>query len=149
MATTAEKIATNYPIPTYRFKVIVGSEEMAFSAVSGLELGVETIEYKDGTGQVCRMPGQRQPLTITLRRGVFKGRSQLYDWINSISLNQVEKKDISISLTNDAGNELLVTWNITDAFPTRLSAPSFDASSNEVAVEEMTLSADRLAVVFH
>lgn len=149
MAIPATQIATDYPIPTYRFKVTVGSDEMAFNAVSGLELGVETIEYKDGTGQICLMPGQRQSLTITLRRGVIKGRSQLYDWINSISLNQVDKKDISISLTDDAGSNLLVTWNVTDAFPTKLSAPSFDASSNEVAIEEMTLSADRMTVVFH
>lgn len=149
MATAAAQMATDYPIPTYRFKVAVGAEEMACNAVSGLELSVETIEYKDGTGQVCRMPGQRQPLTITLRRGVFKGRGQLYQWINSISLNQVEKKDISISLTNDAGNELLVTWNVTDAWPTRLSAPNFDASSNEIAIEEITLTADRLTVEFH
>ncbi|MCG1040908.1 MULTISPECIES: phage tail protein [Burkholderiaceae] len=149
MASTAAGIATTYPIPTYRFKVVVGSEEMACSAVSGLELGVETIEYKDGTGAVRRMPGQRQALHITLRRGVVKGKSQLYDWINSISLNQVEKKDMSISLTSEAGDALLVTWNVTDAFPTKLSAPHFDASSNEVAIEEVSLTADRLTVEFH
>lgn len=92
MARTAAQTALDCPIPTYRFKVSIGADEMAFSAVSGLDIGFDTIEYKDGSGHTCSMPGQRQTLTITLRRGVVKGRSQLYDWINSISLNQVEKK---------------------------------------------------------
>lgn len=149
MAVTADEIAVTYPIPTYRYRVTVGTSEMAFSAVSGLEVGFSTIEYKDGLGNWFQMPGQSQAVNISLRRGVVIGRSQLYDWINSISLNQVEKKDISISLTNDSGSDLLVTWNIVNAFPTKLSAPSFDANSNEVAIEELSLLADRLTVQFH
>lgn len=149
MATTVDQIATTYPIPTYRYRVAVGDQEMTFSAVSGLEVSYETIEYKDGTGGVFRMPGQSTPVHITLRRGMVVGKSQLYDWISSISLNQVEKKDISISLTNASGNELLVTWNISNAFPTKLSAPNFDASSNEVAIEELSLLADAVTSKFH
>jgi phage tail-like protein len=149
MATTVDQIATTYPIPTYRYRVAVGDQEMAFSAVSGLEVSYETIEYKDGTGGVFRMPGQSTPVHITLRRGLVVGKSQLYDWISSISLNQVEKKDISISLTNESGNELLVTWNVSNAFPTKLSAPNFDASSNEVAIEELSLLADAVTSKFH
>ncbi|SDY37786.1 conserved hypothetical phage tail region protein [Pseudomonas sp. NFIX28] len=122
---------------------------MAFSAVSGLEVSYETIEYKDGAGGVYRMPGQAAPVNITLRRGVVVGQSQLYDWISSTSLNQVEKKDISISLTNESGSGLLVTWNISNAFPTKLSAPDFDAASNEVAIEELSLLADAMTIKFH
>jgi phage tail-like protein len=95
------------------------------------------------------MPGQAQSVTLTLKRGVMPKNSQLYDWMNSISLNRVEKKDISISLTNEAGQELLVTWNVSNAFPTKLSAPSLDAASNEVAFEELSLAADRVTVNFH
>ncbi|TMU74669.1 phage tail protein [Pseudomonas fluorescens] len=149
MATTVDQIATTYPIPTYRYRVAVGDQEMAFSAVSGLEVSYETIEYKDGTGGVFRMPGQGAAVNITLRRGMVVGKSQLYDWISSISLNQVEKKDISVSLTNASGSELLVTWNISNAFPTKLSSPNFDASSNEVAIEELSLLADAVTTKFH
>ncbi|KAF8929592.1 hypothetical protein BGZ52_002037 [Haplosporangium bisporale] len=149
MDKTADQIAASYPIPTYRFRVRVGDEEAAFQRVSGLDMGTETIEYKDGMGGVFHMPGQRQGLNISLNRGVVNGQKQFYEWINSISLNQVEKKDISISLTNDAGDMLLVTWNLSNAFPTKLSAPSFDASSNEVAIEELSLVADRVTVVSH
>lgn len=92
------------------------------------------------------MPGQRQPSSITLRKGVFPKDSELFDWINSISLNKVEKKDITISLTDDAGTTLLFTWNVSNAFPTSLTSPSLDATSNEAAVQEMTLMADRVTM---
>ncbi|WP_237577917.1 phage tail protein [Mycetohabitans sp. B6] len=39
----------------------------------------------------------------------------------------MEKKDISISLTDEAGKELLVTWNVSNAFPTKLTAPNQQA----------------------
>lgn len=149
MALDSKTMAATYPIPTYRFTVTVGKEQMAFSSVSGLEQSVEKIEYKDGLGGLYQMPGQAQSVTLTLKRGVMPKNSQLYDWMSSISLNRVEKKDISISLTDEAGKELLVTWNVSNAFPTKLTAPSLDATSNEVAFEELSLAADRVTVNFH
>ncbi|RKP55963.1 phage tail protein [Pararobbsia silviterrae] len=146
MATTADQIASTYPIPTYRFVVSLGGEDIAFNNVSGLNINYDTIEYRDGVGHWFKMPGQRQLVNITLRKGVFPGESALYDWINSTSLNQVEKKDITISLTDDAGTTLLLTWNVSNAFPTGLTLPALDATSNEIAIEELTLMADRITV---
>jgi phage tail-like protein len=138
MATTADQIAASYPIPTYRFVVSLGSENVSFNSVSGLNITYDTIEYRDGVGNWFKMPGQSQATSITLRKGIFPGDSALYDWINSITLNKVEKKDITISLTDDAGTTLLITWNVSNAFPTSLTSPSLDATSNEAAVQELT-----------
>ncbi|WP_429498328.1 phage tail protein [Robbsia andropogonis] len=147
MSATQMDIENQYPIPLYRFKVTVGDlGDMAVAGVSGLELAFDTIEYRDGAGGWFRMPGQRQTINLTLRRGLFKGDKKLYDWINSITLNRVEKRDISVSLTNEVGTEILVAWNVANAFPTKLSAPSFDATSNEIAVAEMSLMADRVTM---
>ncbi|NHB95190.1 phage tail protein [Photorhabdus stackebrandtii] len=146
MSTTPEQIAVEYPIPTYRFVVSIGDEQIPFNSVSGLDISHDVIEYKDGTGNYYKMPGQRQGINISLRKGVFSGDTKLFDWINSIQLNQVEKKDISISLTNAAGTEILMTWSVANAFPTSLTSPSFDATSNEVAVQEITLTADRVTI---
>ena len=149
MATTALEISEMCPIPTYRFVVTVGDVAMAFSEVSGQSQTVQTIDYRDGTGHWCLMPGQRQPVNITLRRGMAKRRKELSDWFNSISFNTVDKKDILISLTDETGTELLITWNVSNAFITALNGPSLSASGNEVAMEEVTLMADRLKVEFH
>jgi phage tail-like protein len=149
MSTTADQISASYPIPTYRFVVSVGNEDIPFNNVSGLDIKFDTIEYRDGTGNWFRMPGQRQTTTITLKKGVFPGDSIMYDWINSISLNKVEKKDITISLTDDAGTRLLLTWNVSNAFPTSFTSPALDATSNEAAVQELTLMADRVTIQTH
>lgn len=149
MSVDEKVIANTYPIPTYRFVVSVGKEQMSFSTVSGLDQSVQLVTYKDGTGGLFQMPGQIEPLTITLKRGVMPKKSQLYEWFNAISFNRVEKKDLSISLTNETGSVLLVTWSVMNAFPTKWTGPSLDATSNEVAFEELTLAADRLTVKFH
>ncbi|MGV3344490.1 phage tail protein [Enterobacteriaceae bacterium LUAb1] len=146
MATTTDEIAVQYPIPTYRFVVTLGDEQIPFTSASGLDITHDTIEYRDGTGNWFKMPGQRQAVNITLSKGIFPGDTALYDWINSVQLNQVEKKDIMISLTNDAGTEVLMSWNVSNAFPTSLTSPSFDATSNEVAVQQVTLMADRVTI---
>jgi len=144
MATTTAEIAAQYPIPTYRFVVTVGNEQIPFTSASGLDITYDTIEYRDGTGSWYKMPGQRQSVSITLSKGVFPGKNALYEWVNSVQLNQVEKKDIIISLTNEAGTEVLLSWTVVNAFPTSLTSPSFDATSNEIAVQQITLMADRV-----
>lgn len=149
MSTAADKIAAEYPIPSYRFVVSLGDEKVPFKSVSGLDIKYDSIEYKDGTGNRYYMPGQLQKVSITMSKGVFAGKNTLYDWISSISLNRVEKKDLMISLTNESGSELLVTWNVLNAFPTGLTAPSFDATSNDIAVQEITLEADRVTMQTH
>ena len=147
MATTVDDIKAEYPIPVYRFVVTLGDESMAFSEVSGLDIGYETITYKDGLGKK-HMPGQASDVNITLKRGVVRARSQFFDWINETSLNLINKKDITVSLTNETGDEPLVTWKVTNAFPKKLTAPTFNGSSNEVSVESLELMADDVTIEF-
>lgn len=147
MATTKDDIKAEYPIPVYRFVVTMGDESIAFSEVSGLDIGYETITYKDGLGKK-HMPGQPSDVNITLKRGIVRTKSQFFDWINETSLNLINKKDITVSLTNENGEEPLVVWTVTNAFPKKLTAPSFNGSSNEVAVETLELMADSVAIEF-
>lgn len=148
MATTAQDIANEYPIPVYRFVVSFGEESIPFSEVSGLDIGVDTITYKDGLGKI-HMPGQKTDVNITLKRGLVRQKSQFYDWISSMSLNLVDKKDITVSLTNETGTEPLVTWKVMNAFPKKLTAPSVNGSSNEASVESLELMADDVLMEFH
>ncbi|ROS01082.1 phage tail-like protein [Sinobacterium caligoides] len=149
MTIKASEIANNYPILTYRYRITVGEEVMAFSKVSGLKTSREEIDYKDGMGGRVSMSGEKSDLDFTLSRGVVSKESQLWAWLNQASTNRLEKKDISISLINETGTELLITWNILNAFPTGLSAPDFDSTSNDVALEELSLSADSMTIEYH
>jgi len=88
-------------------------------------------------------------INITLKRGVVRKKSAFFDWINEISLNLIDKRDMTVSLTNETGDEPLVTWTVTNAFPKKLTAPSFNGSSNEVAVETLEMMADTVTIAFN
>ncbi|MBQ4852417.1 phage tail protein [Pseudoalteromonas sp. MMG012] len=148
MATARTDIEAEYPIPVYRFVVSFGEESIPFSEVSGLDIGFETITYKDGHGKK-HMPGQPTDVNITLKRGLVRQKSQFYDWISSISLNLVDKKDITISLTNEDRSQPLVTWKVINAFPKKLTAPSINGGSNEASVESLEMMADDIKIEFH
>ncbi len=154
MATTQEDIKATYPLPVYNYKVDIGQDTVAFSEVSGLNIGYETTVYKESNTEsgkagprVFRMPTQASNTTLTLKKGLVPAKSQaaLYDWINSIRTNQVIKKDILISLCDETG-KAVVSWTVSNAFPTKLVVPTFDAKSNDVAIESLELMADGVSI---
>jgi phage tail-like protein len=152
MALTKDQIRTDYPLLIYNYRVDIDNTSISFSEVSGLELSFETITYREShkvSGKsgpnIMYMPGMIQPVNISLKKGLVAGVSMkvFYDWINSIELNRVDKKDILVHLLDETGTTV-VSWKCIDAFPTKLTAPTFDANSNEVAVESMELMASRV-----
>lgn len=153
MALTKADIKNNYPLPVYNYKVDVAGETIGFSEVSGLNRSYETITYKEsktegGAGpNTMRMPGQTTDVNITMKKGYVKAKNieKLYNWINGTALNQIEKKDITVSLCDEAG-EPVVTWTVLNAFPTKLEAPSFNATTNEAAIESMELVVDLVSM---
>jgi phage tail-like protein len=152
MAMTKEQIKTTYPLPVYNYKVEIDGKTVGFSEVSGLSVGYETSTYVESavTGVGPRrmyMPSQRKPATVTLKKGVVSGVSvpTLFAWINSIQLNRVDKKDIYVRLCDESG-AAVVSWKVLNAFPTKLDAPAFTASSNDAAIESMELMADGVMV---
>jgi phage tail-like protein len=154
MAVSKDDIKTVYPLPVYNYRVEIGSDAVAFSEVSGLSIGYETTTYKESPVEsgkpgprVMRMPAQASDTTITLRKGVVPAVSikVLYDWLKGVQTNQIDKKDISVSLCNESG-EAVISWKVINAFPTKLEAPSFDANSNDAAIESMELTADGIVI---
>ena len=152
MALTKDQIISDYPLPAYNYRVDIDTTTVAFSEVSGLEITLDTITYSESpvaSGKagpnVMTMPGNKKPLTITLKKGFVKTKSlaALYNWIAAIQLNRVDKKDITVHLCDEKGDSV-VRWKVIDAFPTKLTAPSFSATSTEVAIESMELSASSL-----
>lgn len=149
MATSVEDIKNKYPIPVFYYRVTIGDNDaIAFSEVSGLSIEYETITYKDGLSYKegnKYMPGLIAPINLTLQKGIVKADSFLFDWFDTIRLNTVEKRDVRIDLLNE-NDEPTVSWLVRDAFPKKLNAPSFNASSNEVAIESLELMATTLTV---
>ncbi len=151
MATSVKDIKDKYPIPVFYYRVtIAGEDAIAFSEVSGLSIEYETITYRDGMSYrdgAKYMPGLNSPINLTLQKGIVKKDSFLFDWISTVRLNTVEKRDVRIDLLDETGTAV-VSWTVTDAFPKKLDAPSFNATSNEVAIESLELMASTLKVEY-
>jgi phage tail-like protein len=151
MADTVDDIKNKYPIPVFYYRVTIGDDDShAFSEVSGLSIEYETITYRDGLS--CKegakyMPGLGTAVNLTLQKGVVRADSYLLTWINTVNLNTVEKRDIKIDLL-DEKEQPVVSWTVTKAFPIKLDAPSFNANSNEVAIESLELMANDLKVEY-
>lgn len=154
MALSKEEIKSTYPLPAYNYRVEIGTATVAFSSVSGLSVDYETTTYKESATEngsvgprVMYMPAQASAVNVSLKKGLVRGVSVkvLYDWISATQLNQTEKKDIYVRLCDEAGAPV-ISWKVTNAFPTKLEAPSFEADSNDVAVESMDLMADAVFV---
>jgi phage tail-like protein len=154
MALSKDQIRVDYPLPIYNYRVDIGPDTVAFSEVSGLEYALETITYNESQvvpgiagPNTLHMPSWQKPLNITLKKGYVKGKSiaALYNWISDTELNRIDKKDITVHLCDEKGNSV-VRWRIIDAFPTKLSAPAFNAGGNEAAIETMELMASSLVM---
>ncbi|HWN70706.1 MAG TPA: phage tail protein [Haliangium sp.] len=150
MALTKDNIRTDYPLPVYNYRVEIGSEAVAFAEVSGLTISYESTVYKESPTasgapgpRTMQMPAQRTPPTITLKKGIVRSTSikVLYDWIKTVQINQIEKKDVFVRLCDEKG-DAVISWKISNAFPTKLDAPTFDAKSNDAAIQTMELKAD-------
>ena len=144
MATKKQDIIDNYPLPAYNYQVIIdGLETMSFSDVSGLEVDHEHVLYRHGFSWIVGdhlIRAQRKPINVTLKRGVVKSRSYLYDWIKS-----GDKRDIRIELCDESGLAV-VSWEVSRALPFKLDAPTFSASASEVAIESLDLIAHDLNI---
>ena len=154
MALSKDDIRTAYPLAVYNYRVEIAGSAVAFSDVSGLSIGYETSTYKESPTaagapgpRMMIMPGQRNAAKITLKKGIVRGVSikALFGWISTITINQVEKKDIFIRLCDENG-AAVISWKVVNAFPTKLDAPTFDAKSNDAAIESMELTADFVSI---
>lgn len=137
-----------YPLPKFHFQVQWGGTKIGFTEVTGLEVTTEKIEYRDGASKEyhkVRMPGMQTFGDLTLKRGVFAGDNEYYDWWNTVALNTVERRDITISLLNEA-HEPVVVWKVKNAWPTKVTSTDLNASGNETAIETLVLTHEGLTM---
>ncbi len=137
-----------YPIPKFHFRLEWGGAKIGFTEVTGLDISNDVIEYRDGATpeySKIKMPGLRKFSNITMKRGTFKGDNDFYAWFNTIQLNNVERRDITISLLNE-NHEPVVVWKVKRAFPVKVTSTDLKADGNEVAIESLELAHEGLSI---
>jgi phage tail-like protein len=137
-----------YPLPVFHFQVEWGGTNIGFSEVSGLNIETQLIEYRDGASpeySSIKMPGIPKYGNITLKRGIVPDDNEFFDWLNTTSLNKVERRDLTISLLNEA-HEPVMSWKAKNAFPVKIEGAGLKATGNEVAIESIEVAHEGLMI---
>ncbi len=141
-------MATAYPLVKFHFQVEWSGTKIGFSEVSGLDVETEVVEYRDGASpeySKIKMPGMQKFSNITLKRGTFATDNEFYNWWNTVKLNTIERRDITISLLNEE-HEPVVTWKVKNAWPAKVQSTDLKADGNEVAIESMEIVHEGLTI---
>ncbi|HMV13477.1 MAG TPA: phage tail protein [Nitrosomonas sp.] len=133
------------PYKNFRFLLeIDGITQAGFSDCSGFGSNVEVVEYREGgeAPTVRKLPGKTSYPDITLKWGITDSRD-LYDWHLSAINGNLVRKNGSIILQDDLGQEK-VRWNFFTAWPSKYDGPDLSAKGNDVAIDTLTISCERL-----
>jgi phage tail-like protein len=135
----------NDPYKNFHFLVeLDGIIQAGFSEASGFGSNIEVIEYREGgdTISVRKLPGKVSYTDITLKWGITDS-SELYDWHRAAVNGQIQRKNGSIILLDDLGAEK-IRWNFFNAWPSKWDGPDFNAKGNDVAIDALTVSCERV-----
>ena len=75
----------------------------------------------------------------------MKADNEFAAWLNTVKLNQVQRRDLVISLLNEE-HQPVMTWKVHNAFPVKVEGPQLKASGNEVAIESIEVAHEGLEV---
>jgi phage tail-like protein len=135
------------PYRSYNFLVeIDGITRAGFRECAGLGSGSAPIEYREGDDRQLttrKLPGLVSYPNITLSRGVTDD-PELWQWREQVARGQVSRRNGSIVLLDDTGEEKL-RWNFREGWPTSWSGPSFDATGSDLAIEQLEIAHEGLS----
>ena len=127
---------------------------MGFTEVSGLDFETEVIEYREGNNMKynkSKQPGLTKYSNVTLKRGTFLGDFDYYEWWKNTYYFQENtgghtfRTNVLIQLM-DEQHKPIITWNLANAWPTKVQATDLKADANEVAIESIELVHEGLTI---
>jgi phage tail-like protein len=118
-----------------------------FKECSGLESTIDVEEYKEGgnNSAVLKFPTRASASPIQLKRGIT-ANDDLWAWHNGFILGRGKRRDGLIVLQNEARDPVKV-WAFYRGIPTKYTGPSLNATENEVALEQLEIVHEGLALV--
>lgn len=145
------------PYGAFNFKVTADrfgeadSVQGGFSEVSGLGIEVTVADYRNGNDPENH--ARKIPLTfksgdVTCKRGLI-GTNSFFAWIKDVrdGVQANMRATVTIELLDEAHSATVMTWRLTNAFPSKYTGPPLKAAGGtEVAMEELVLSYEKLDV---
>jgi phage tail-like protein len=125
----------------YNFLVeIDGITRAGFQECSGLDSSQDPIDYREGTGQALtprKPPAPAKFSSIVLKRGITSD-AELWEWRRKATEGKIERKSGSIVLLDETG-KTKTRWNFREGWPAKWTGPTFNATTNEVAIETLEI----------
>ena len=142
-----------YPFRVFRYRVEMGGFARAgFSEVSGMNLSIDPIEYREGNdlrNTPRKFPGLTKFGNVTLKWGTSDDTDFL-NWIHKVAPNNAEgPKDgrqvqqVTITLIDDAGNDG-PAWELINAWPVGYNVPDLSGLGGDVAISSLELCCEGL-----
>jgi phage tail-like protein len=76
---------------------------------------------------------------ITLRRGITSSMD-IWQWRKLVEDGNIDDARINVTIEMRAADgQVIASWNLTQAWPCKISGPSANATNNEIGIEELTL----------
>lgn len=145
MTLTREQQRPSYPLAAYNFRVTVDGTALSFAKVSGLQRVHHTLVYQHGLsfleGQMLARYHYAKYIDVTLERGSTIGGKFIYEW-----LEDRKPRGMEVQLCDAAGAAVLI-WRVARAVAVQVTAPTFDASTQEVAIESLQVKAAGITIV--
>ena len=137
-----------YPLPKFHFQVEWGGTKLGFTEITGLDVETSPIEYREGSMNefnVIKFPGMQKYGNITMKRGIFRGDNEYFDWWNTVSLDKVERRDLTISLLNEE-HEPVMVWRVKNAWPCKVQSTDLKSDDSNVAIETLEVCHEGLVM---
>jgi len=143
------------PYGQFNFLVTLGqiggdpnAPDAGFQEISALGMEVGVAEYRYGNHKLnntLKVTGLGKSTDVTLKRGVM-GTKTVYEWFDRIRNGQNDLQTVRIELRNEENSETVQTWILTNAQVIKFTTGTLNARSNEIAMEELTLTFERMEV---
>ena len=134
------------PYRNFRFRLeIDGLDAGSFSEVSGFDATMDVVEYRAGDDPAItptKLPGLIKYGNITLKWGAAE-TMVLYDWLIDITEGTIEKKTVTLTALDEEGSPA-ASWRCINDWPVKYTAPDFNGTSSEVAIETIELAHEGL-----
>ena len=140
------------PYVQFNFLVDLGTgntdgPEAGFQECSNIGMEVTVAEYRNGNekeNSVRKITGLNKSTDVTLKRGVI-GSLNLFQWLNDIrNGNQAAYRTVNVHLQNEDHTAIVQTWKLLRARIIKHVSGPMNAKGTDVAMEELTLSYERL-----
>lgn len=132
----------DWALTSFHFTIEWAGTQISAQEVTGLSLSTELIEYRAGDDPTFikqKIPGLKSFDNINVKKGMFRGDTEFYEWYTDVQSNPQRRENIVINLLDEEHNPVM-SWTIVNAYPIKISGPDLNAENNAVAIESLELA---------